>query len=180
MYILYMYIQILSTPIVNTSCRVILVRCIWRAGFTMIRVYCHCVNDVMLMDNVNSNLNHSLLSELPSASTRFWHIRVTAAVHPLQCEESRCRTSQSAKCFLPAQVHMWNGLPYIVFTTLSNALSSAKWNEIIYFLPSVKIKAKINEDTATRSVFLNVFNSVFLSAWCLFVLNDLWNVVLCF
>ena len=38
--------------------------------------------------------------------------------HPLAFKVSRCRTSQFARSFLPAQVfRMWNGLPYTVFDT---------------------------------------------------------------
>ena len=40
---------------------------------------------------------------------------VLAASKPLQ--GSKCRTSQFARCFLPAQVRMWNDLPCTVFDT---------------------------------------------------------------
>ena len=40
-----------------------------------------------------------------------------AAAHPLELEVSRCRTSQFARCFLPAQTRVWNDLPYTVFGT---------------------------------------------------------------
>ena len=66
---------------------------------------------------VNSNSNHCLFSELPSASTRVRHFRAVAAVHPLEFEGLRCRTSIFAGSFLPAQVRMWNHLPYTVFDT---------------------------------------------------------------
>ena len=36
---------------------------------------------------------------------------------PLYLVVSRCRTSQFARCFLPAQVRKWNDLPYTVFDT---------------------------------------------------------------
>ena len=39
------------------------------------------------------------------------------AAYPLETEVSRCRMLQFAKCFLPAQTHMWNELPYTVFDT---------------------------------------------------------------
>ena len=44
-------------------------------------------------------------------------IRAAAAAHLLEFEVSRCRTSQFAKCFLPAQARMLNNLPYTVFDT---------------------------------------------------------------
>ena len=64
---------------------------------------------------VNSNSNHWLFSELPSASVRVWHTRAAAAAHPLDFVVSRSRTSQFAMCFLPAQTRVWNDLPYTVF-----------------------------------------------------------------
>ena len=65
--------------------------------------------------NVNSNSNHCLLSELPSASTRVRHTRAVAAAHLLEFEVSRSRTSQFSRCFRPVLVRMWNDLPYIIF-----------------------------------------------------------------
>ena len=66
---------------------------------------------------VNSNPNHCLLSELPPASTSVRLSRAAAVAHPLEFEVSRCRTSQFARSFLPAQVRMWNDLPNVVFDT---------------------------------------------------------------
>ena len=43
--------------------------------------------------------------------------RAAAAAHPLEYKVSRCITSQFERCFLPAQVRMWNDLPYTVFDT---------------------------------------------------------------
>ena len=63
-----------------------------------------------MLYKVNSNSNHCLFSELPSASTRVRHTRA----HQLEFEVSRCRTSQFARSFLPAQVRMWNDLPFTV------------------------------------------------------------------
>ena len=40
-----------------------------------------------MMYNFNSNPNHCLLSELPTASTRFLHFRFAVATHPLEFEE---------------------------------------------------------------------------------------------
>ena len=68
-----------------------------------------------ILYKVNSNSNHCLFSELPSSSTRVRHSRAAAASHPLKFEVSRCRTSQFARPFLPAQVRLWNDLPYTVF-----------------------------------------------------------------
>ena len=70
-----------------------------------------------MLYKVNSNLNHCLFSELPSASVRVRHTRPEAAAHPLEFEVSRCRTSQFERCFLPAQTRVWNYLPYTVFDT---------------------------------------------------------------
>ena len=66
---------------------------------------------------VNLNSNHCMFSELPSASTRVCHTRAAAAAHPLEFEVSRCRMSQFAMYFLPAQVRMWNDLLYTLFDT---------------------------------------------------------------
>ena len=70
-----------------------------------------------MLYKVNSNSNHCLFSELPSASTRIRHTRAAAAAHSLEFEVSRCRTSQFARSFLPAQVRLWNDLPKTVFDT---------------------------------------------------------------
>ena len=66
---------------------------------------------------LNSNSNHCLFSELPSASTRDRHTRAAGPAHLFQFEVSRCRTSLCAGCFLPAQVRIWNDLPYTVIDT---------------------------------------------------------------
>ena len=68
-----------------------------------------------MLYKIYSNSNNSLFSELPSASTRVPHTEAAAAAHPLKFDVSRCRTSQLAIYFLPAQVRMWNDLPYTVF-----------------------------------------------------------------
>ena len=39
-----------------------------------------------------------------------------AGAHPLKFEVTRCRTSQFARCFLPAQVRMWNDFPTLCLT----------------------------------------------------------------
>ena len=66
---------------------------------------------------VNSNSNHCFFSELPSASVRVRHTRAAAAAQPLEFEVSRCRTSQFARCFLPAQTRVWNDIPFTVVDT---------------------------------------------------------------
>ena len=65
--------------------------CIRRPGFALIGVTCRCQ---CMVYEVNSNANHCMFSEL-----------------------SRCRTSQFARCFLPAQARMRNNLTYAVFDT---------------------------------------------------------------
>ena len=62
------------------------------------------VSGLSMFYMINSNSNHSVVSKLPSASTRVWHPLVQAASHPLKFEVWRRRTSQFARCFLPAQV----------------------------------------------------------------------------
>ena len=67
-------------------------------------VSCHCVIDVVLLSmlyKVNSNSNHCLLCEIPSASTRVRHPKGAAVVRPLEFELSRCRTSQFARRLMP-------------------------------------------------------------------------------
>ena len=61
------------------------------------------VATLSMLYKVNSNSNHCLFSEIPSASVRVRHTWAASAAHPLELEVSRCRTSQFARCFLPAQ-----------------------------------------------------------------------------
>ena len=77
----------------------------------------HHVAALSMLYKVNSDSNHCLFSELPSASIRVRHTRAAAAAYPLECEVSRFRTSQFARCFLPAPATVWNGIPYTVFDT---------------------------------------------------------------
>ena len=58
-------------------------------------ILCHRrhVAGLSMLYKVNSNSNHCLFSDLPSASTRVWHSRAAAVAHPLKFEVSRCRTS---------------------------------------------------------------------------------------
>ena len=63
-------------------------------------------------------LNHCLFSELSSA-VNVRHTGAAAAAHPLNFTVSRCRTSQFARHFLPAQTRVcgMNDIPYTVFDT---------------------------------------------------------------
>ena len=97
-------------------------RCIRWPGFAMITLSCRFVIAVMLLNCVmlyedNSNSHRCLFSEVPSASVRVRHTRAAAAVHPFEFEVARCRTSQFARCVLPAQTRVLNDLPYTVFYT---------------------------------------------------------------
>ena len=96
-------------------------RRIWWPGFVPIRVFvdvssASCAK-ISILYKVNSNSYRCLFSELPSASSRVRHTRDAAAAHPLEFEASRCRTTSFARSFLPAQVRLWNDLPYTVFDT---------------------------------------------------------------
>ena len=75
------------------------------------------VAGLSMLYKVNVNSNRCLFSELPSAATRVRHSRAASTAHPLEFEVSRCRTSQFVRCFLPAQIRMWNDLPCTVFDT---------------------------------------------------------------
>ena len=83
------------------------------ASMALIIVSRQCVIEVVLLDCVcctrlyNWNSNHCLFSVLPSASTRVRHTGVAATAHSLEFEVSKCRTSQFDRCFLTAQVCMW-------------------------------------------------------------------------
>ena len=61
-----------------------------------------------MLYKVNSNSNHGLFTELPSACGRVRPSRAAAVAHPLEFEVSRRRTSQFANCLMPAQVRLWN------------------------------------------------------------------------
>ena len=98
------------------------VRCIRRPGFAQIRLSCRCVIDVIFLHCVCctrlirtriidcSVSFHLLMSEFDIAELRLQLIK-------LEFEVSRCRTSQLPRCFLPAQIRLWNDLPYTVFHT---------------------------------------------------------------
>ena len=78
-----------------------------------IRISCR-VAGLSMLYMVNLNFNHCLFSERPSASTRVRHTRAAAAAYLLEFEVSRCGTSQFPRYFLPAQVRLWNDLPFTV------------------------------------------------------------------
>ena len=80
-------------------------------------------------------LDYCLFSELPSASVRVRHTRAHAAAHPLECDVSRCRTSQFARCFLSVQTRVWNDLSHTVFDT--GTLDGFKGAVIRWLLPKV-------------------------------------------
>ena len=83
-------------------------RCIRWPGFTLMRLSCRCVIDVVLLHCVCctrliqtriivcSVSFHLLLSEFDIPELQ-------ACRTPLEFEVSSCRTSQFARCFLPAQ-----------------------------------------------------------------------------
>ena len=74
------------------------------------------VTGLFILYYLYSNPNHCLLM-LPYASTRVRHTRAAVTVPPLEFDVSKCKTSQFARCFLLAQVHIWNDLLYTVFAT---------------------------------------------------------------
>ena len=97
-------------------------KCIRWPGFAMIRLSCRCVIDVMLLHC--SCCTRSIRTRIIVCSVRFHLLlpefdipELAAAAHPLECEVSRCRTSQFVRCFLPAKTPVWNDLPYTVFDT---------------------------------------------------------------
>ena len=81
--------------------------------------FCHRrhVAALCMLYKVNSNLNHCLFSELPSASLEFDVPRCQAAAHSIEFEVSGCIKSQFEMCFLPAKTSVWNDLPYTMFET---------------------------------------------------------------
>ena len=92
-----------------------------------------------MLYKVNLNFNHCLFNGLPSVSSRVRQTRATAAAHPLEFEVSRCRTSQFARSFLPAQIRMWNDLPYTEFD--SGTLEGFKGAVYHWLLPRVRAGA---------------------------------------
>ena len=93
------------------------------ARLSFIRLSCRCVIDVMLLHCVcctrliRTRIIVCSMSFHLHASVRVRHTRAAVSDHPLEFEVSRCRTSQFAGCFLPAQTRVWNDLPYTVFDT---------------------------------------------------------------
>ena len=67
---------------------------------------------------VNSNSNHCLFSELPSASTRVRHTRAAAAASRWSLKYQGVeRPNLLGLSYVPAQVRMLNDLPYTVLDT---------------------------------------------------------------
>ena len=66
---------------------------------------------------VNSNFNHCLFTELPSASARVRQPELRLQLMHWSLKYQGVRTSQFARSFLPAQVRLWNDLHYTVFDT---------------------------------------------------------------
>ena len=87
---------------------------------------CHrrLVAALCMLYKINSNSNHCLFSELPSASGRVRHTGAAAPAHPFKFEVSRCRTSQFAIFLLPAQTRLWNDVPY---STIEMGLRNVRW-----------------------------------------------------
>ena len=89
------YLQFLELQVYPVECLVPL------------RVYCRCVINVVWLGLVCCTRSIRTLITICSASCS----------SSIGVWVSRCRTSQFAWSFLPAQVRMWNNLPYIVFDT---------------------------------------------------------------
>ena len=124
-----LYFQFLSTvlwygrQLLNVTCfmflRAMYIR--WPL-FILIRVSFRCIIDVMLLGLVCcTRLVQTIITVCAASSicacTRVRHSRAATAAYPLDLEVSRCRKSQFARCFMPAQIRMWIDLPYTVFYT---------------------------------------------------------------
>ena len=95
-------------------------RCILGPGFVLIRVSCRCViAGLFMLYKVISNSDHCLFNELPPLLLEFDILRCgrSSSIAVRSIKVLRCRMSQFARCFLPAQVRMWNDLPCTVFDT---------------------------------------------------------------
>ena len=70
-----------------------------------------------ILYKINANSNHCLFSELPSTSTRVRHTELgPQLIHwNLKCQS--VEPPYLKRCFMPAQVQMWNDLPYTVLGT---------------------------------------------------------------
>ena len=105
----------------------------------------------------NSNFNHCLFIELPSAASRVRHTLAAAAAHPLEFEVSRCRTSQFARYVLPAQVRIWNDLPNTEFDT--GTLDGFKGAVNRWLLPGVVFSFSVAQMlVGLRKQFINNFD----------------------
>ena len=107
----------------------------------------------------NSNSNHCLLSEHATASTRVRHTLSAAAVHPLEFEVSRCRTSEFARSLLPAQVRMWNDLPYTVFDSgtldgFKSAVNRWQYPRVVFSFSVTQVPVWLRTKIINNFVFL--------------------------
>ena len=69
------------------------------------------------------------------SSTQSLTYQAAAAAHLLYFGVSRCRPSQFARCFMPAQFQMWNDLPYTVFDT--GTLDEFKVQSTVAYFPEL-------------------------------------------
>ena len=124
---LHLFCQSLKTvlwcggQLLNVTFSFLRARCIRWPGFFSIRVSFRWVIDVVWLGLVCCIRLIRTLITVCSASFHLLRlsstIQAAAAAHPLEFEVSRCRASQFARSFLPAQVRLWNDLPYTVFNT---------------------------------------------------------------
>ena len=108
--------------LLNVHCSFQTARCIRWPGIALIRVSCLCVIDVMLLNCVCcSRLIRTRITvcsvifheRLPESST----YPSCGRAHSLEFKVSRCWTCQFVRCFLPAQLRMWNNLLYTLSLT---------------------------------------------------------------
>ena len=73
------------------------------------------VAGVCVFYKICNNSGHFLHTMLPRPFTPARSTRATETLHEFAREIQRCRTSQFQRCFIPAMVKLWNGLPSEVF-----------------------------------------------------------------
>ena len=108
--------------LLNVIFSFLIAMCIQWPGFVLIRVSCRCVIDVELLGLVCCTRLMRTLITLCSAS--FHLLLLEFDIPELRPQiihwvwiASLCRTFQFARCYLPAQVRMWNELPYTLCLT---------------------------------------------------------------
>ena len=110
-------------------------RCIQWLGFALIKVSGRCVIDVMLLGLVCRTRLMRTLITIYSASFHLLLLEFDILeLRPLEFEESWCRPSQFARCFLPAMVRIWNDLPYTLFWMGSRVQSTIGCFPMLSFL----------------------------------------------